>query len=332
MYRPLLLFCSALILFCGDSFARAQDVPARYQDVLTTLGKTGDFKGNVLRVNIPRSDLSVTVDGRPLPTSFGFGGWLAMTGGDKGNDVMMGDLVLLEEEVNPVMSAVLDSGLEVTALHNHFFFEKPRIFYMHVHGVGKPADLARKAKPAVDLIGRVQRKTAAVESEKSRVDTRVIPGPQIGFTEQNNAAAPQRPAEGALDTAALDRIVGHTGASLAGGTYKYTIGRDDLKLKEMGALIDSRMGLNTWASFHGNDADAVVAGDVAMLEHEVTPVLKALRAHNIDVVAIHHHMTGTKPVIIFLHYWGKGRTETLARGFRAALDELGKGKRRMTGH
>src|SRR3954462_12133342 len=128
----------------------AQTMPADYDGVLKALGKQGDFKADVLKVNIPRNDLKVTIDGAATPTPFGFGGWLAMTKGDGGNDVMMGDLVLLENEGNPVMSALLDNGLEVTALHNHFFFESPRIFYMHVHGHGKAADLATKVKPALD--------------------------------------------------------------------------------------------------------------------------------------------------------------------------------------
>src|SRR5947199_3852973 len=142
------------ILLLSTVCAFAQTMPADYDAVLKTLGKQGDFKANVLKINIPRSDLKVTIDGIATPTPFGFGGWLAMTKGDAGNDVMMGDLVLLEDEVNPVMSALLSNGLEVTALHNHFFFESPRIFYMHVHGHGKAADLARMAKPALDLIGK----------------------------------------------------------------------------------------------------------------------------------------------------------------------------------
>src|SRR5436190_10370679 len=144
----------------GSIPAQAQEMPKQYQSVLDTLGKKGDYKANVLKVNIPRADLTVTVDGVATPTPFGFGGWLAMTKGDGGKDVMMGDLVLLQEEVNPVMSALLDNGLEVTALHNHFFFDNPRLFYMHVMGHGKPADLARMAKPGVDLIGHVQTRPA----------------------------------------------------------------------------------------------------------------------------------------------------------------------------
>src|SRR5215216_3001376 len=133
--------------------ASAQDMPAEYAGVMKTLNRQGDYKDNVLKVNIPRSDLKVIVDGVATPTPFGFGGWIALTKGTGGMDVMMGDLVLTEAEVNPVMSALLTNGLDVTALHNHFFFDTPRIYYMHVHGHGSAADLAAKVKPALALIG-----------------------------------------------------------------------------------------------------------------------------------------------------------------------------------
>jgi Domain of Unknown Function (DUF1259) len=296
-----------LVLLALPASALAQAaMPADYQAVLTTLGKQGDFKENVLRVNVPRNDLHVVIDGVATPTPFGFGGWLALTKGTGGMDVMMGDLVLTEDEVNPVMSALLTNGLDVTALHNHFFFDTPRIYYMHVHGHGNAADLATKVKPALALIGA-----------GSAGDRRGGPsGPPSG------PPASGRAITGTLDSAALAKIVGYDGEQ-NGAVYKITIGRPDIPLKEMGAAINSRMGLNTWAAFYGNDSDAVIAGDVAMLDGEVTPVLKALRSNGIDVVAIHHHMTGINPPVIFLHYWGKGPAQKLATAFRAALDQTG---------
>ena len=289
-------FSFAVTLILGfTSAASAQDIPAEYQQVLTTLGKQGDFKANVLKVNIPRNDLSVTVANVKTPTPFGFGGWIALTKGT-GMDVMMGDLVLTQDEVNPVMSALLENGLEVTALHNQFFWDEPRVVYMHVHGHGTPAELARKVKPAIDLIGKNAQR----------------PG---------TPAAASQPA--ALDTAKLARIVGAQGEQ-TGAVYKITIGRDDLKLTEMGAPINARMGLNTWAAFVGTNENAAVAGDVAMLAGEVTPVLKALRKNGLDVVSIHNHMIGTNPAVYFLHYWGTGPADKLATGFKAALSELGK--------
>src|SRR2546422_11143781 len=145
--------CMCIVLFSAAPLS-AQQIPSDYQQVLTTLGKQGDFKDQVLKVNIPRNDVQVTVAGVKTPTPFGFGGWIAMTKAADGNQVLMGDLVLLQDEVNPVMSALLDNGFDVTALHNHFFWDEPRMFYMHVHGHGSAADLARKLKPAIDLIGK----------------------------------------------------------------------------------------------------------------------------------------------------------------------------------
>jgi len=285
---------SFILLALAAIPSRAQETPREYQEVLTLLGRSGDFKANVLKVNIPRSDLHVSISGQATPTPFGFGGWIAMTKGDGGMEVLMGDLVLTQEEVNPVLSALLDHGIEVTALHNHFFFDEPRMSFMHVHAHGNAMALARDIKPALDL----------------------IPKPPVSPSAPA-AAAP------AFNLAALDKIVGQKGEAL-GPVYKFTLGRDDLNLKEHGAAINARMGLNSWAAFAGNESDAQIAGDIAMRESEVNPVLKALRAHKLNVVAIHHHMLGTQPPVIFLHYWGRGTSVDLATGFRAALDVLGK--------
>src|SRR3954462_4595601 len=198
--KRLVTICAALSLSFASA-ALAQDVPAEYQQVLTALGKQGDFKANVLKVNIPRNDVSVSVANVKTPTPFGFGGWVAMTKGTGGMDVMMGDLVLTQDEINPVMSALLDNGIEVTALHNHFLWDEPRIYYMHVHGHGTPADLAQKVKPALDLIGKG------------------APAPAAGSAQP----APSTP----IDTAKIAQIVGTPGEQ-SGEVYKITIGRDDL--------------------------------------------------------------------------------------------------------
>src|SRR6266481_2139456 len=217
----LILFTSSCFLLSGMS-TLAQDIPSDYQEVLKSLDRKGDFKAGVLKVNIPRSDLKITIQGVPTPTAFGFGGWIAMTKGTDGSDVMMGDLVLLQEEVNPVMSALLDNGIDVTALHNHFFWDDPHVYFMHVHGMGKAADLACRVKPGLDLIGHV---------------TPLAPTPGSG------TGTP-------LDTETLAKLIGHPGEP-SGAVYKITVGRDDLGMKEHGALINARMGLNTWAEFVG---------------------------------------------------------------------------------
>jgi hypothetical protein len=224
------LLAAAVMTWPAPTYA--QDVPAEYQQVLSTLGKPGDFKDNVLKVNIPRNDVKVTVAGVATPTPFGFGGWVAMTKGDGGQQVLMGDLVLLQDEVNPVMSALLDNGFDVTALHNHFFWDDPRMFYMHVHGHGTAVELARKLKPAIDLIGKA-----------SPTST---PAPAASSAPQN-----------ALNTGKLVEIVGAPGEQ-TGAVYKFTLPRSDLKVTEMGAAINARMGLNTWAAFTGTNEKAAI--------------------------------------------------------------------------
>lgn len=274
----------------------AQDIPNDYQAVLKLLDRKGDFKAGVLKVNIPRNDLKMTIQGISTATPFGFAGWIAFTKGDGGSEVLMGDLVLLQDEVNPVMSALLDNGIDVTALHNHFFWDEPRVYFMHVHAMGKTDELAHRVKPGLDLIGHVT----------------------------PTALSPLSASGTPLNGEKLAKIVGHQGEQ-TGPVYKITVARDDITMKDHGAVINARMGLNTWAAFTGTEEDAVVAGDVAMLENELSSVLKMLRKNDLDVVAIHHHMTEEHPLVIFLHYWGRGNSEKLARGFKAALDQLGHG-------
>jgi hypothetical protein len=211
--------------------------------------------------------------------------------------MVMGDLVLFEDEVNPVMSALLDNGVEVTALHNHFFFDKPRVYFMHIEGEGDVDQLGKGVK-------------AAMDAEKGIRAKAVQPATAFG------APPPKGPSH--IDAAKLDGIFGVKGQA-KDGMYKATMGR---KTKApCGCTIGKAMGVNTWAAFGGSDDNAVVDGDFAVAEGELQSVLKALRAGGINVVAIHSHMTGESPRILFLHYWGRGKAADLAATVKKALDQ-----------
>ena len=284
----------------------------------STMGKKGTYaEAQATHTTpLPRNDLKVTIKGEPVPISFGFGGWVAIKHTVDGKSAMlMSDTVLLQEEVNPLMSAALAQGLEIGAVHNHFFYEEPRIFYMHIHGMGAPADLAQKFAAAL---------------KDSKLLPANQPKPAVGVTAAqpgNNATPAPGPPTGKelFDLPALDKMVGYQGV-VNGPTYKYTVGRADLQSLMMGTEMTAAIGLNSWAAFAGKQADSHIAGDIAMLEHEVNPVIKALRAHNLEVVAVHNHMLFDQPRMMFLHYYGRGPAAQLATGFRAALDQLGQGK------
>jgi len=265
-------------------------------------GKKGNYVENegVYTTPLPRNDLRITIKGEPVPIAFGFGGWVSLKSTLDGKGaVLMSDTVLLEEEVNPLISAAQERDLGVTGIHNHFFYESPRIFYMHLHGMGDPAELAGKYGSAIEA-------------------TKLHPSNQPAST----ASPGVRTAKETFDLAALDKAVRLTG-KVNGPIYKYVVGRDDLRVIAMGAEITTAIGLNTWAAFTGESDTAHIAGDVAMLESEVNPVIHALRMHNLEVVAVHQHMLEEQPRIIFLHYYGRGSALALAEGFRAALNQLG---------
>lgn len=271
----------------------------------TAIGKKGKYveAESVYTVPLPRNDLKISIKNEPVPISFGFGGWVSIKKTMDGKSaVLMSDTVLLEEEVNPLISAAQGAGLEIGAIHNHFFYEQPRIFYMHLHGMGTVADLAKSYAAAIKA-------------------TKLFPANQPSVT------APTKTAKDIFDLPTLDKIVGKTGA-VNGATYKYTVGRADQTITAMGAEMTASIGLNSWATFAGTPDAAHIAGDMAMLEPEVNSVIKALRENNLEVVAVHNHMLGENPRIIFLHYYGRGEAAKLAAGFRAALNELGK-KREM---
>ena len=259
---------------------------ARIEQLTGAKGKL-DRGAGAFKVSVPRSDLAVAVGGVKLTPASGLTSWAAFEPAGAGA-MVMGDMVLTEDQVNPVMSTALDNGLEVTALHNHFLGENPRVMFMHIAGSASADSLA-----------------AAVGKVFARIKGPGVPIP----------AADIDPARTQLDTARVAAVLGRRG-DLAGGVYKVTIGRG---AQMNGHAIGSTMGVNTWAAFSGTDARAMVDGDFAMLESELQPVLKALRAGGIDVVAIHNHMTGETPRILFLHFWGVGRASELAQGIQAAV-------------
>lgn len=266
------------------------------------MGKKGNYKEQEAThtTPLPRNDLKIKVKGEPVPISFGFGGWVSIKKTVDGKSaILMSDTVLLQEEVNPMISAAHANGLEVSAIHNHFFYEEPRIFYMHLHGMGSPAELARKFSATIS-------------------QSKISPANQPSLATASGPTGKDN-----FELAALDAIVKYSG-SVNGPTYKYTVGRDDLTVMAMGAEMTPSIGLNSWASFAGRKEKAHIAGDIAMLEPEVNHVIAALRKHNLEVVALHNHMLGDEPRMIFLHYYGQGPATTLAEGFRAALDQLGK--------
>ena len=201
----------------------------------------------------------------------------------------MGDLVLLENEINHVISALAEADINVSALHNHFLGEKPRIMYMHIHGMGQAGALARGIRKALDKTG----------------------------TPRSNPVATN--ASPAVNTKRIEEIVGHAGKA-GGGIFKITVGRPGVRMN--GGELTSSMGLNSWIAFIGTNERAHVAGDIAMLANEVNPVIRALRKHGIRILAVHNHMLDEEPRIFFLHYWGTGKPENLARAFHDALGQL----------
>jgi hypothetical protein len=271
----------------GSSRAEAPDAAT----IARVTGLRPDVKNGIARISVPRSDLAVTVDGVKMQPFQGFTSWAAFAG-SASQTLVMGDLTLTEEEVTPVMDAALNNGLEVTALHNHFAFDHPRILFMHIGGAGSTEALAAGVRRTLDAI------------EAARHE----PPPREGF------AGPTIPGENTIDPKRLEAVFGVAGQT-NDGMVKFVFPK---ATTAHGLQLGPEMGVSTWAVFAGSPQAAVVDGDFAMLESELQRVLKALRAAKINVVAIHSHMTHEQPRIMFLHFWGKGPAGDLARGIEAA--------------
>ena len=255
---------------------------------LTGAKGTMDEKESAFKVTVPRDDIGARAAGVKLTPPLGLTAWAAFSGGGE-NTMVMGDIVLTEEQVNPAMSAALDNGLEVSALHNHFFWDSPKVMFMHISGRGDETKLAA-------AVGKV----FSTLKEKGNAPTADID-----------------PGKSTLDPAKLDAVFGKKG-EFKNGVYKATWGRTT---KVHGMTMGNTMGVNTWAALAGSDDKAVIDGDFAMLESELQGVLKTLRHAGINIVAIHSHMSGEQPRILFLHYWGIGPAEELAKAVMVALKE-----------
>ncbi|HTL11066.1 MAG TPA: DUF1259 domain-containing protein [Bdellovibrionota bacterium] len=277
---------------------QAQAAPAfdgaRISEITGLQGKWNP-QGDVFKVTLPRTDVSVTVDGHALSPFQGLTTWAGFTTG-KGKDLMvMGDLVLFPDEVNPVMSALFDNGLDVTALHNHFFYDEPKVFFMHVSGEGTVDALAKGVRAAMDQVHGIRARRSA---------------PATSFGNDS------LPAANSVSAAPIEALLGK--GESKDGMVKVTVG---LTAKmSCGCNAGKDLGVNTWAAFAGSDSSAAVDGDFAVHENELQPVLRSLRGSGINIVAIHSHMTGEVPRTLFLHYWGRGPAVELAQAIKKALD------------
>jgi len=286
-----------LLALCGaniDIASAALDT-AKIDQITGLKGKFNEKEG-VYKVTFPRNDVKVVVDGWTMPPFMGLGTWAAFTE-TKAGAMVMGDTVLFEDEVNSAMSAALDNGLSVTALHNHFFFDQPKVFFMHIEGEGTVDRLAAAVRKVYDT-------TKAIRGPNAK--------PAESFPE---VGQPSLPEKNSINAAPLNEIFGIQGES-KDGMVKFTIGRP---AKMHDVTIDKDMGVNTWAAFAGTDDNAIVDGDFAVTEDELQPVLKSLLKNKINIVAIHQHMTREEPRIMFFHYWGRGSAKDLAQAVKGGF-------------
>jgi len=262
------------------------------------MGMKGKSNNGEYKITVPQNDLSIEVDGFKIIPAMGLSTWIDFAPSPNGS-MIMGDLVLTENDLKPVQQAAIKQGLTITAIHNHFIRNHPNVIYMHIGGSGATESVANKVKTVLDQI----KETRGNDPSRGNASSESIPN--------------------SLNTEELDKILQYKG-EINKGVYKYTIGRPDVQLREHGIPVTSFMGFNTWAAFQGTPDHAAVAGDFTMTQDEVAPVIKSLIENGIEVVAVHNHMVNEQPRIFFLHYWGVGNAEQLAKGLRAALDQTGK--------
>ncbi len=288
-------FTALLTGLCALSATAAQLDTNRIEQITGHKGKW-NAEESVFKISQPRSDVKVSVDKWQMPPFMGLTSWAAFKAGMKESAMVMGDLVLFQDEVNPVMSVLFENGVEVTALHNHFFYDNPKVYFMHIGGEGSVEKLAQGVKAALA-------KTKEIRAGKSP------PAENFGR---------EIPAASSISADALQKIF-TAKPEVKDGMAKFVFGR--VTKMPCGCEAGKEMGVNTWAAFAGADDNAVVDGDFACQEDELQPVLRSLRKSGIDIVAIHQHMTHEQPRYLVLHYWGRGKAADLANAIRLARGE-----------
>ena len=294
--RTKLAFAASIFAASFVTAASAQEID--WQKVDDAFGRKAAVSGDVHRYGFPRSDLTVTLDGVAIKPALALGGWVAMKPAH-GGAMVMGDLVLLETEINPVMAKLIEGGLDITAIHNHLLRANPATFYMHVGGHGDPARMA-----------------AAIHDALAVSKTPLAPPATVG-------AAPSID----LDTAQLDQLIGVKGQA-NGGVYQFNVPRRD-PITEGGMAMTpvGPMGVAIAINFQPTGGGkAAINGDFVLTGDEVNPVIKALRSNGIDVTAVHSHMLDEQPRLFFMHFWANDDALKLARGLRAALDKTASNK------
>ena len=302
--KPIYFLKTATILFAYFLISSTINAQLDTIAIEKIMGIKGKSNNGEYKITVPQNDLNIEVDGFKIIPAMGLGTWIAFTP-TKDGAMIMGDIILTETDLKPVQQEVIKQGLTITAIHNHFVRNHPNVIYMHIGGSGKTELVAEKAKAVLDKVKEVR------------------------GGDPSKGTASSEPVTNTLDTKKLDEILGYK-AEMSKGVYKYTIGRPDVKLKEHETTVSTFLGFNTWAAFQGTQDHAAVAGDFTMLEDEVTPVIKTLIENGIEVVAVHNHMVHEQPKIFFLHYWGVGNAEQLAKVLKAALDQTGKKKDKMS--
>lgn len=297
MHNQKYLTFTAICFYCFSNLYAEPQLSVNNKDQYRSMtGLKGSYneKEKVFKATFPRNDVKISVDNVQLDPFMGLTSWAAFTPIDENKFIVMGDLVLLQDEVNPVMSILLSNKIEVTALHNHFFYDIPKVYFMHVGGEGSLSNLAGGLQKGLDLVKEIRSKNNPPS---------------------NNFEGSSISNKSSIDLSSLEKIFDTKGQS-KDGMVKFVFGRS---VKMDNVSIGSDMGVNTWAAFAGTNDNAIVDGDFAVLENELQPVLKALRKGDINIVAIHQHMTMESPRMIFLHYWGKGNAKNLAKTVKNAL-------------